>query len=61
LNDEEYRQGWKRKLAWYRSQNILPIEEGGGPEGTLITTEDGADGGIDALKIKTLINSVFNK
>lgn len=55
LRDKEYRERWERKLAWYREQNILPLEEGGGIAGTLIVTVDTLEGGINAKEIKELI------
>lgn len=59
LSDPNYKQRWERKKRWYKEQNILPIEEGGGNSGTLIITEDKPDGGIDADEIKKLITRVF--
>jgi len=35
LSNEEYRQRWERKLAAYRRQDIRPLAEGGGKNGTL--------------------------
>jgi hypothetical protein len=35
-----YRESWGRKLQWYRDGGILPFGEGGGPNGTLICTDD---------------------
>ena len=40
LEREDYRRSWEAKLAWYRSNGILPAEEGGGPRGTLLTTTE---------------------
>ena len=55
LRDPGYRSRWERKLGWYRAQNILPLEEGGGEAGTLIITTDDAEGGIDSVAIAELI------
>lgn len=55
LRDKEYRERWERKLTWYREQNILPLEDGGGIAGTLIVTADTLEGGINAKEIKELI------
>lgn len=55
LRDPGYRGRWEQKLVWYRSQNILPLEEGGGDAGTLIITTDDAEGGIDSVAIAELI------
>ncbi|WP_344938925.1 ATP-dependent RecD-like DNA helicase [Actinomadura miaoliensis] len=40
LQKESYRESWQRKEDWYRSGGVLPHEEGGGPQGTLICTND---------------------
>jgi hypothetical protein len=58
LPDPGYRRRWKEKQAWYRANNILPQAEGGGTKGTLIVTEDQADGGIDSSRIDTLIKGI---
>ena len=55
LNNPDYRRRWKRKAEVYRESRILPHEEGGGREGTLIVTRDDERGGIDAEAIAKLI------
>jgi hypothetical protein len=57
--EESYKTKWEKKLEWYRSQGILPYEEGGGEKGTLITTMDTKEGGIDSKDIKMLIEKIF--
>jgi hypothetical protein len=59
LHDTAYNRRWNNKQQWYRSNDILPIEEGGGPKGTLVVTRDQADGGIDSKAIAQIIESVF--
>ena len=59
LSDPRYRRGWDRKLAWFKENGILPRSEGGGERGTLITTEDSADGGIDSAAVSELIEELF--
>jgi hypothetical protein len=59
LGDPAYAKKWSEKLGWYRASGILPHEEGGGPRGTLIVTEDDKHGGISSQAIKELIASVF--
>ena len=59
LHDPSYRRRWEEKQECYRAQGILPLEEGGGPIGTLIVTRDQADGGIDSPPIEALIARVF--
>lgn len=61
LGDPDYRRRWDGKLAEYRDSGILPHEEGGGPNGTLLTTRDDPDGGLDAAKIAALIDEVFGR
>jgi hypothetical protein len=57
--EEGYRKQWEKKLGWYRSQDILPLEEGGGKRGTLIITKDTEKGGIDSEEINRLIKKTF--
>ena len=59
LVDKNYRERWQRKLEWYRQQDILPMEEGVGKSGTLITTCDSEEGGIKSDEVADLINKVF--
>lgn len=59
LFDEEYKQRWEEKYKWYIENKILPYEQGGGENGTLIITEDKAfkieDGSIrGAISIKEI-------
>lgn len=56
-HNPEYEARWKEKLKAYRDAGILPVEEGGGPEGSLITTWDDPDGAIDAQVIGELISA----
>lgn len=59
LHNPEYRARWERKLAAYREAGILPHEEGGGANGSLIVTRDDEAGGIDAQAIAVLIATVL--
>ncbi len=60
LHDPAYKMRWEKKLQWYRDQDILPMEEGGGENGTLIITRDHSNGGFDSQEIKNLIESTFD-
>ena len=60
LHVPSYRRRWEEKLEWYRAHSILPQEEGGGQNGTLIITRDEANGSIDSSKITALIKNVFS-
>ena len=55
LEREDYRRGWEAKLAWYRTHGVVPAEEGGGPQGTLVTTTDSSSHGLDMAAVKGLI------
>ena len=50
---------WQEKQVWYRENKILPYQEGGGENGTLIVTEDDASGGISSQSIAKLIHQVI--
>lgn len=45
LDLPDYARKWELKKAWYSDNGILPFDQGGGPNGTLIWTDDlkGAD------------------
>jgi hypothetical protein len=58
LRNPAYRLRWEQKQAWYREQDILPYDEGGGSKGTLIVSVDEPDGGIDCPKITALVKIV---
>jgi hypothetical protein len=59
--DAAYRRRWEEKQDWYRRNGILPREEGGGTNGTLVVTEDSPRGGIDSGAIDALVNEVFGR
>lgn len=59
LADPDYQRRWRDKLTWYRAQGILPFSEGGGASGTLVTSQDSANGGIDSGEIAHIIEDVF--
>ena len=60
LGDHSCKRRWHEKEQWYRDNGILPHEEGGGPNGTLVVTRDDPRGGIDSSSIDRLIQDVFN-
>ncbi|MGV8997280.1 MAG: AAA family ATPase [Parvibaculaceae bacterium] len=57
LDLPDYRRRWERKLAWYREQGVLPVAEGRGPRGMLVTTTEGP--GLDVPAIRAAIASAF--
>lgn len=69
LFDSEYKQRWEEKYQWYIDNNILPSEQGGGKNGTLIITEDKAfkvedgsiRGAISVIEIDEIIRKIFNR
>lgn len=69
LYDDEYKQRWEEKYNWYRENEILSFEEGGGENGTLIITEDkpfkiedgSIRGAISVMEIDEKIKAIFNR
>lgn len=59
LNDPADEKRWKQKLKWYKSEDIFEFEKGGGSKGTLIVTQDSAQGGIDSQEINAKIDKVL--
>jgi hypothetical protein len=59
LRDPAYRQSWEEKQAWYRRVGILPLDEDGGAQGTLVWTRDDDQGGIDCPRIDEVIDRLF--
>jgi hypothetical protein len=59
LQRPSYQRKWAEKQAWYRRNRILPYEEGGGENGMLVTTEDGADGSISSADIEVLVDKLL--
>ena len=59
LHVSRYRLRWEEKLKWYRTHGILPQEEGGGPNGTLIITDE-ENGSIDSAKIAAIVTDMFD-
>lgn len=60
LFDVAYKRRWKEKKRWYRTQGVLPYNEGGGENGTLIETSDTEEGGISAKQIGELIKEIID-
>lgn len=54
-----YRADWEAKLAWYSKHGIEPWQSGGGPNGTLVWSEEGPGGHIDAQAIEKLAVELF--
>src|SRR5690606_17290562 len=58
-HNPDYAARWEEKLAAYRAADILPHDEGGGANGTLIITRDDEVGGIDAKALAALIGELL--
>lgn len=58
LGDPHYARAWERKRQWYADSGVLPLMAGGGPNGTLITTQDDERGGIDSAAIDELVRQL---
>jgi ATP-dependent exoDNAse (exonuclease V) alpha subunit len=59
LHVPKYRERWQKKLAWYKANDILPREDGGGNNGTLVITRDESNGSIDSSQIDRLLDELF--
>ena len=60
LSDPGYVKRWERKLGWYKKQGVVPIEEGIGMNGTLVTSKDTEAGGINSDEINATIDRLFS-
>lgn len=49
-----------KQKQWYFENGILPLEEGGGPNGTLIVTVDSPESGISVPEIESIIKKCSN-
>jgi hypothetical protein len=58
LNDSTYREHCDRNRSEYISAGIKPWQEGGGPKGTLIETQDG---GINDAMIEKVIDVILKR
>jgi hypothetical protein len=57
MTEPAYRRRWQSKLDWYRTQGVLPSEEGGGESGVLVTTTE--DRGIDSASIQRQLKDLL--
>jgi hypothetical protein len=55
LERPDYRRSWERKLDWYRTNKVMPAEEGGETKGSLVTTRESSQAGFDAAQVQTVI------
>jgi hypothetical protein len=59
LFDPQYKDRWERKKQWYFDNGILPTEDGGGPNGVLVVSEDSEQGALSSQNIEKLIKEIF--
>ncbi len=59
LQNEEYEKRWKEKLAWYKSNGIVPYGEEKIPRGVLIISKDTEQGGISSQDIDEKIATIL--
>lgn len=57
LSEPAYRRRWLAKLDWYRSQGVLPEDEGEGDAGILVTTTE--EKGIDSAGIEQKLRALL--
>lgn len=57
LSEPAYRRRWLAKLDWYRSQGVLPEDEGEGDVGILVTTTE--ENGIDSVGIERKLRALL--
>lgn len=58
MSEPSYRKSWEAKLEWYRSQGVLPFDEGEGEEGTLVTTTE--EKGFDSAEVERHLRDVLD-
>lgn len=52
--------GWElRQVRWYRANGVLPAEENGGPNGTLVVTEDNSKTGFDSTLVAEIVKRML--
>lgn len=59
MSNDAYRERWKRKMEAYRAAGILPLEDGGGENGTLLITREMEGEGLDLNIITSNINAIL--
>lgn len=59
MESEGYRKSWDKKLSWYRANGVLPEEEGGGPNGMLVTSIGSGTTGFDLPAVKAAVTRLF--
>lgn len=58
LERKDYRDGWERKLAWYRANGIHPVGEAKPGAPILVTTTESSGAGLDMGQVKKLVAEI---
>lgn len=58
LDRPDYKAAWGKKVAWYRANDVLPSEEGGGDRGMLVTTMESASAPLDGKRVNDVIKLI---
>lgn len=58
LDREDYRSRWEKKLAWYRTNGVHPLNEAKPGSSVLVTTTDSYGVGLDMAYVKRIIAEV---
>lgn len=59
LSNLNYRMKWEEKKKWYYDHGIFPLEDGGGPNGTLIFTQDSSEQGISIPELEKIMERII--
>jgi ATP-dependent exoDNAse (exonuclease V) alpha subunit len=58
MDDPAYRSKWEKKKESYHKNGVWTLENGGGPNGTLVVTEDSPNKGLSTKEIDQIIEKV---
>lgn len=58
MDDPTYRARWEKKKEAYHKNGVWMVEDGGGPNGTLVFTEDSPDKGLNTREIDQVIDKI---
>jgi hypothetical protein len=58
MDDPTYRARWEKKKEAYHKNGVWTLEDGGGPNGTLVFTEDSPDKGLSTKEIDQIIERI---
>jgi len=61
MSNSIYSARWQRKLSAYRASGVFPHSEGGGPKGTLLTTEENIGANLNVTEIQKNIKLILGQ